>query len=100
MTIAVVADFPGADLAQYDKVVELLGYQDAGAAPDGLLFHWATKTPDGVRTVDIWRDREAADTHAERDIAPAAQEAGLTGEPKIAYIPVHNYLAGASAPVG
>jgi hypothetical protein len=99
MAIAVVADFPETELAQYDKVIEILGYEDPAKTPAGLLFHWATKTPEGVRTVDIWSDRETAEAHAEADIGPAAAEAGITVEPKLAYIPVHNYVAGATAPV-
>jgi hypothetical protein len=92
MPIAVVSDFKDTDLDQYDKVIEALGYTPGGPGADGLLFHWATKTPDGLRTVDIWQDRETADAHAQAEIGPAAAAAGITAEPRVAYIDVHNYL--------
>lgn len=92
MPVAVVSDYRDAELEQYDKVLDRLGYEPAGSGPEGLLFHWATKTPEGVRTVEVWQDRAAADAHAEGRVVPAAREAGIEGDPRVAYIDVHNYL--------
>jgi quinol monooxygenase YgiN len=91
MAIAVVSDYPGAQLDQYDQVLAALGHEPGGAGPAGLLFHWATKKGDGVRTVEVWQDREAHDAYTQR-VAPAAADAGITQEPERAFIPVHNHL--------
>jgi quinol monooxygenase YgiN len=92
MTVAVVSDYQDADLSQYDQIMAHLGYVPAGPGPVGLLFHWATKTPDGVRTVEVWSDRETHDAHAQARVTPAAAESGIGEAPRVAYIDVHNHL--------
>ena len=45
MPVAVVMDFEGATLEQYDQICSSMGLTPRGAAPPGALFHWVTTAP-------------------------------------------------------
>ena len=53
-----------------------MGFTKGGAGPPGALFHWATKTDDGFRVVDVWESREPFDSFAQEKIGPLTQQAG------------------------
>ncbi len=92
MAVAVQLDFPGGTLEQYDQVIEKMGFRKGGTGGPGGLFHWATKTDDGIRVTDVWETREAFDAFAEEKIGPITQEVGVPGPPRIQFFEVHNYL--------
>jgi hypothetical protein len=92
MAVAVVMEFPGAALEQYDQVVQKMGFSPGGAGAPGGIFHWVTKTDDGIRVTDVWETREQFERFAQEQITPYAREAGFPGEPEIRFHEVHNYL--------
>jgi hypothetical protein len=92
MPIAVVIDFAGATLDQYDAVCAAMGLTPGGAVPPGALFHWATKTDDGLRVTDVWETREAFDDFAENEIGPKTAAAGIEAAPQMTFYEVHNYF--------
>jgi hypothetical protein len=93
MAIGVQLDFPeGATLDQYDQVIQKMGLRPGGTVPPGALFHWVTKTADGIRVTDVWQSREAFDKFSEEKIVPITREVGVPGPPKIQFFEVHNYL--------
>jgi hypothetical protein len=94
MAVAVILDFPGATLEQYDQVLDLMGLTKGGAGPPGALFHWATKSDDGIRVVDVWESREAFDRFAQEKIGPLTQQVGMTDPPRTRYCEVYNHLTG------
>jgi hypothetical protein len=55
------------------------------------LFHWAAETDDGMRAVDVYASREAADRLVNESVGPIAGELGLA-PPEITELEVHNYL--------
>jgi len=59
VAVAVQLDFKGGTLEQYDEAAERLGFLPGGPSARAELFHWVTKTDDGVRVVDVWETREA-----------------------------------------
>ncbi len=79
---------------EYDEVmsrlVRQLGLQPGRSAP-GVLFHWAAQTDDGMRAVDVYESREAADRLVVESIGPITQALGLAA-PEIAESEVHRYL--------
>ena len=92
MAVAVVLVFEGATLAQYDQVVEKMGFSPGGAGAPGGLFHWVTKTDDGIRVTDVWEDRETFERFAQEQIGPYTEEVGVPNPPEISIFEVHNYL--------
>lgn len=91
MAIAIQLDFPGATLAQYDEVIDGMGFSRGGPAHPDAMFHWAAKTDDGIRVVDVWTSQEAFDRFAAEKIGPLTQKAGLA-QPRVEVFQVHNYL--------
>ncbi len=71
-------------------LVAKLGLAPGKSAP-GVLFHWAAVTEDGLRAVDVYESREAADDLVAGSIGPIAAELGLP-LPEITELEVHNYL--------
>jgi len=92
MTVARIFDGKGWTAEQYDELLRrLLDGSDGGrrAAP-GVLFHWSAATEDGMRAVDVYESREAADALAGQ-IVPIAGELGLA-IPEITEFEVHDFL--------
>ena len=94
MAVAVILEFDGASLDQYEQVIEKMGFEHEGTGGPGGLFHWVTKTDNGFRVTDVWATREDFEKFSEEKIGPYSQEAGLP-EPKIEFVEVHNYLTAA-----
>ena len=72
------------------RLVEKLGLAPGQSAP-GVLFHWAAATDDGMRAVDVYETRAAADCLVSETIGPIAGELGLS-LPEITELEVRNYL--------
>ncbi len=93
MAIAVIQDFEGATLDQYDSVIDKMGITPGQAHPDtGCLFHWVTKTDTGIRVVDVWHTREQLDTWIAEQVVPNALEAGFPNPPHNSIHEVHAYF--------
>ena len=92
MPVAVVLEFEGGTLDQYDQVVQKMGLSPGGAGPPGALFHWVTATDDGVRVTDVWATQEQFDRFAEEQIGPISAEVGLPGPPSVTVHDVHNHF--------
>ena len=92
MPVAVVLEFEGGTLDQYDQVVQKMGLSPGGAGPPGALFHWVTATDGGVRVTDVWATREQFDRFAEEQIGPISAEVGLPGPPSVTVHDVHNHF--------
>jgi hypothetical protein len=94
MAIARVFDGQGWTSQQYDELMDRLVVRlglTPGQSAEGVLFHWAAATDDGMRAVDVYETREAADALVQDAIGPIAGELGLAA-PKITEYEVHNYL--------
>ena len=85
--------FSGGTIEQYEQVITKMGFEHHGKGPPGAVFHWVTKTDDGLKVVDLWESPEQFQAFADSQIGPFSAEVGL-GEPEITTHPVHNYLVG------
>ena len=92
MAVAIVMDFPGATLDQYDAVLDGMGLEHRGSPPPGAIFHFVTRTDDGIRVIDIWEHQEDFDRFAQEQIGPQTQQAGFPGPPAMTVHEVHNYF--------
>jgi hypothetical protein len=89
-----VFDGKGWTTGQYDdliaRLVGQLGLEPGESAP-GVVFHWAAVTDSGMRAVDVYESREAADNLVRESIGPIAADLGLP-LPDITEFEVHNIL--------
>ncbi len=92
MPVAIVMDFPGAALDQYDQVIAGMGFRSGGPAVPGGLFHRVTATDDGIRVVDVWETNEQFEKFAQEKIGPHTQDAGFHGPPTTTFHEVDNYF--------
>jgi hypothetical protein len=93
MAVAIVMDFPGGTLDQYDAVIARMGFEPGGSPPEGAMFHFVVKTDDGVRVTDVWETMEQFDAFAKEHIGPHSQAVGIPGPPVTTMYEVHNYFA-------
>lgn len=92
MAIAMVLDFASTTLQQYDEVISKMGFTAGGSGPPGALYHWVTKTDDGIRVTDVWRTREECDKFTQEQILPITAAVGVQAPSQVTYYDVHNYL--------
>lgn len=92
MAVAIEMTFKGATLDQYDQVIEKMGLKPEGPGAPGGLFHWVTKTDDGIKVVDVWESKEVFEKFAQDEIGPFTQEVGLPNPPVMTFHEVHNHL--------
>ena len=90
--VGVQVDLKGVTLDQYDEMVKEMGFEPLGAGAPGCVFHWVTKTPDGIRVTDVWERQADYDTFAKETLGPITQKAGIQAQPEVQYCDVHNYL--------
>jgi len=64
----------------------------AGAGAKGGMFHWVTKTDDGLRVVDVWESREQFEKFAQDEIGPISQAVGVPSPPELQFFDLHNHL--------
>jgi hypothetical protein len=69
-----------------------MGFTKGGKGAAGCMFHWVTKTTEGIRVTDVWSDRETFDKFAQEKIGPITQEVGVPSPPETTFFEVHNYL--------
>jgi steroid delta-isomerase-like uncharacterized protein len=96
MAVAVTMDFTGATLAQYDEVIDRIGFDHGGTGAPGGLFHWVAQTDDGIRVTDVWESREKFERFAAETIGPITHEVGVPGPPRVTIVDIHNVLTAPS----
>ena len=92
MAIARIFDGKGWTTEQYDELLKQLleGLGRGRRTGPGVLFHWSAATDNGMRAVDVYETREAADELAGH-IVPLVQTLGLA-MPEITEFELHGYL--------
>ncbi len=89
MAIAMLLEFPGGTMEQYDALLKDLDL--GGKAYKGGIFHVAGPAEGGVRIVDVWASQEAFDAFMREKLGAALQKHGIA-PPKVSAWPVHNTL--------
>jgi len=88
MAVAMTMHWPGLTSDQYDAVMARLGL-DANP-PAGGVLHMATVTDEGVEAYEIWQTEQAFNGFLEQRMLPVVSELGITGEPEIRIVQLHN----------
>ena len=89
--VAVVLDFVGSTLGDYDHVIDGMDLAPRGQGLPGCLFHWVRSTPDGIRVSEVWRNRETFEFFLGEELLPVLGYLRLA-DPEVHIYPVHNYL--------
>lgn len=92
MAVAMFMHWPGMTSDQYDAVMARLGL-DANPAAGGVL-HVAAVTEDGLEVCEVWQTEQALNGFLEHRMLPVVGELGISGEPEITVVPLHNLYAG------
>jgi heme-degrading monooxygenase HmoA len=91
MAVLMMLEVPGGTVEQYERVNEILEISDDGDAPDGLLYHVAARSDDGIVIADLWRSREDVERFFDERAGAAIAEAGMPdAEPLIAEVHHHS----------
>jgi len=90
--VAVVMDFVGATLPQFDQLLRTMRLSSGGPGLPGSIFQWSRRTSDGVRVTQIWNAYRHFEAFLDREeIALRLSEAGIR-DPEITTYEVHDYL--------
>lgn len=92
MAVAIVLDFEGMTLEQYDQILKKMSLTSGGSAAPGALFHWITKTETGTRVTDVWETKAQFEKFAQEQIGPFSEEVGVPNPPSMTFYEVHSYL--------
>jgi hypothetical protein len=92
MAVAMFMHWPGMTTDQYNAVMARLGL-DANPAAGGVL-HVAAVTEDGLEVCEVWQTEQALNGFLEQRMLPVVGELGISGEPEINVVPLHNLYAG------
>jgi hypothetical protein len=90
--VAVVMDFVGVTLNQYDQLISALDLSPGGSALPGCLFHWASRTRDGVRATEVWRNIKLFDFFLREEVLPTVSALRVP-DPEISVYAVHHFLS-------
>ena len=88
MATVMLMEWPGMTQEQYNRVMSNLGLDTN--PPAGAIFHVAGFTAGSLRVLDIWDSQQAFERFQQDRLTPAVQKAGIAGQPKVQFFPVHN----------
>jgi hypothetical protein len=89
--VAVVMEFVGIGLKQYDELMSGLDLARAGSALPGCLFHWAMSSPEGVRVTEVWRNIKLFDFFLREEVLPTVSALRVP-DPELSVYAVHHFL--------
>ncbi len=92
MAVAIVMEFKGATLQQYEEINRKMGLTPGGPGPEGSISHWATVSDGSLLVTDVWESREQYDKFAQEKIGPLSMDVGFPGPPETTYYDVANYF--------
>jgi hypothetical protein len=100
MSVLLITEAPGATIAEYDRVNEIMGIRGDEGAPEGLLQHIGASDESGIVVVEVWESEEAAGRFFEARLRPALAEVGIEIPSRPRSAPVHNSLSGQGTDAG
>jgi len=73
MAITITMMIPGGTKELYDGINGEMGL-DPSNLPDGLIAHYASVTPEGIRIFDVWESQAAWDAFESEKLGPAVSK--------------------------
>jgi heme-degrading monooxygenase HmoA len=93
MTVLMMLEVPGGTIEQYEQANEIMGIAEDGDAPDGLLYHVAGRSDDGIVIADIWRSEDDFERFFSERANAALSEVGMPEAQPVA-AQVHDHIDG------
>ena len=91
MAVGIFVNWPGVTVEQYEKFRPIANWEN-DPAPGGL-FHAAAIDEEGLHVFDLWESPEAFQSFLDTRILPTVPASGVTTQPEIKVIPVHDHSA-------
>jgi len=91
MAVAIFVNWPGITAEQYEKLRPFANWEN-DPAPGGL-FHASALDDEGLHVFDLWESPEAFQNFLDTRINPNVPASGVTTQPDIKVIPVHDHAA-------
>lgn len=91
METVMLLEWKGVSEEQYDRIVNNLDMDTR--PPIGGILHIAGFTDGTLRVLDIWESQQMFERFQKDRLTPAAVKAGVSGQPKVQFYPVHNVYA-------
>lgn len=96
MAIMMVMEWPGVGIDQYEEIRRTTNFESD--VPGGSMFHVAAPDGDDLRVVDVWDTADSFNQFVETRLMPVVQQMGVTSQPTIQILPVHNIFSPAYTP--
>jgi hypothetical protein len=96
MAVLVMLEVAGGPVEKYAEVNELLGIGDDDDAPEGLIYHVAAASEDGLVLADLWRSEEDFERFFSERAGEAMAQAEL-GDVTRTVAQVHDHTDGAGS---
>jgi hypothetical protein len=91
MATAMLMEWSGVTPEQYNRTMTNLGLD--AKPPHGGIIHVAGFSGGSLRVLDIWDSQQEFEKFQQERLQAAVQKAGITGQPKVQFFPVHNVYA-------
>jgi len=95
MAVMMLMQWDNVTRDQYEAVRKTVDWE--GNVPRGALFHVAAFDDKGLKVTDVWERAEDFQAFADQRLMAATQKAGISGQPKVQFLPVHAIFAPAYA---
>ena len=87
MAVVMTMRWTGVTPEQYDAVRAIVRWEED--TPPGAVLHVASFDGGVMRVTDVWESQADFDQFFTDRLAAAIKEAGIEGEPDVAFAPVH-----------
>jgi len=88
MSTVMLMEWTGVTQDQYNQVMRELNLDKNPAT--GAIFHIAGFSTGTLRVLDVWESQQSFEKFQKDRLNAAVQKAGITGQPKVQFYPLHN----------
>lgn len=90
MAVVLTLRWPGATKEQYDKLLELVDWENEPARNG--IFHVVWFEDDGMGIVDVWESEQDWQNFMDERLGRHFEAAGVEGTPEVQFHSVHRYF--------
>src|SRR5262249_6624942 len=91
MATVMLMHWPEVTKDQYERARREINWE--GNTPKGAKFHVAWFAADGFHVLDLWDSQADFERFPQERLNPGVQKIGITGQPKVQFLPAHAIFA-------